>query len=137
MKRMALVVNVDGKLMAEIVRTEACGKCGACGVKRGEKAHFPLPEGDYKEGDSVELTMSSNKLSLASLIAYGVPLAALIAGLFIGQALFDAEGAQALTAIICLALGCVWLKYSEKNRRAAGTFNYCAARKNESEVQED
>ena len=122
MKREATVVKVKGVLMAEITRSEACGECHACEFGRTEKMYYNLPDGNYKEGDRVTLEVSDRTLSRATLVAYGIPLAALIVGLILGFALFEAEWAQALTAVVCLAAGCAYLALSEKKRRRSGVY---------------
>lgn len=115
--------------MAEITRTEACGECRAC--QMGQKAimHYPLPKGDYKEGDTVTLEIGDRMLTRATMIAYGIPLVSLFIGLLIGWALFKAEWAQALTSLAFLAAGSLYIVLTEKKRRTKGTFA-CSARKN-------
>ncbi len=129
MKRDALVVSVRGKLMAEITRTEACGDCRAC--QMGQKAimHYPLPKGDYKPGDIVSLEINDNVLSRATVIAYGIPLSALLIGLCAGFMAFEAEWAQALTALISLTAAGLYIFFTEKKRREKGSFT-CRASKN-------
>lgn len=122
MKREATVVNVNGKLMAEIVRTEACGQCHACDFGRKQKLHYPLPAGQYSEGDVVTLEVSDRALTRATLLAYGLPFLCLLAGLFAGGLLFRAEWAQALTAVVFLAGGCAYIALTEKKRRKNGKY---------------
>ena len=52
MKREATVVEVDGRLMAEVVRAEACQQCHACQFGQKERMLVELPEGDYHAGDT-------------------------------------------------------------------------------------
>ena len=122
MKREATVVNVNGKLMAEIVRTEACGQCHACDFGRKQKLLYPLPAGQYREGDVVTLSVSDHALTRATLLAYGLPFLCLFAGLLVGSLAFRAEWAQALTAIAFLAGGCAYLAVTEKKRRKNGKY---------------
>lgn len=129
MKREALVVSVRGKLMAEIARTEACGECRACQMGQKSIIHYPLPKGDYKEGDTVTLEIGDNMLTRATLIAYGIPFVSLVIGLIAGSLLFQAEWAQALTALIFLTAGFAYIHLTEKKRRAKGAYA-CSARKN-------
>lgn len=128
MKREATVVYYKDKLVAEIVRTDACGQCHACEIGRKDKLHYPLPEGEFKEGDIILIEVSNNAASRASLLAYGLPLICLLAGLFLGWALFSAEWAQALCAILALAAGCAYLAVTEKKRRASGEYACKAVR---------
>lgn len=122
MKQEATIVNVNGVLMAEITRSEACGECHACEFGRTQRMHYPLPAGNYREGDTVTLEISDRTASRAALMAYGIPLFCLAVGLILGSALFSAEWAQALTAIAFLAGGCVYLALSEKKRRQSGAY---------------
>ena len=128
MKREATVVREGDRLVAEIVRTDACGQCHACEFGRKEKLHYPLPAGEYAEGDVIQLEVSDRAVSRASLLAYGLPLACLVAGLLLGWQLFNEEWAQALCAIALLAAGCAYLAVTEKRRRASGAFA-CRAHK--------
>ncbi len=116
MKREATVVLHKGKLCALIVRSEACGDCHACDFGKKEEMHYPLPEGDYKEGDKVMLEISDRALGRATLIAYGLPLVCMLLGLALGAALFKAEWAQALSALIALAAGWIIIRATEKKR---------------------
>lgn len=122
MKREATVKMHSGKLMAMIVRSEACGDCHACDFGQKEEMYYPLPEGSYEEGDPVYVEISDRALGKATLIAYGLPLICLLAGLLIGFALFKAEWLQALTALIFLSVGWTIIKITEKKRRNSETF---------------
>ena len=135
MKREATVVNVNGKLMAEIVRTEACGQCRACDFGRKQKLLYPLPTGQYREGDVVTLSVSDRALTRATLLAYGLPFLCLFAGLLVGDLAFRAEWAQALTAIAFLAAGCAYIAATEKKRRRSGKYA-CQAHSPEDEAED-
>lgn len=116
MKREATVVLHKGKLCALIVRSEACGDCHACDFGKKEEMHYPLPQGDYKEGDKVMIEISDRALGRATLIAYGLPLVCMLLGLSLGAVLFKAEWAQALSALIALAFGWLIIRATEKKR---------------------
>ncbi len=116
MKREATVVLHKGKLCALIVRSEACGDCHACNFGKKEEMHYPLPQGDYKEGDKVMIEISDRALGRATLIAYGLPLVCMLLGLSLGAVLFKAEWAQALSALIALAFGWLIIRATEKKR---------------------
>ena len=83
MKREATVVEVDGRLMAEVVRTEACLQCHACQYGQKGRVLVELPEGDYRVGDTVELSLEDARFARASLVAYALPVATLFLGLLI------------------------------------------------------
>lgn len=116
MKREATVVLHNGKLCALIVRSEACGDCHACDFGKKEEMYYPLPQGNYKEGDKVTIEISDRALGRATLIAYGLPLLCMLIGLALGAALFNAEWAQALSALVSLAAGWLIIRATEKKR---------------------
>ena len=131
MTKEAIVVNTPKGLMAQITRQEACLTCRACEFGRSENVTYPLPEGNYKEGDSVLITLPDRRLALASVLAYGLPLAALIVGLLIGFLVSDNELIQALLAVVFGGIGALWLGLSEKKRRDTQRFK-CTVSKIES-----
>jgi positive regulator of sigma E activity len=110
LKREATVVERDGKLMAEVVRAEACQHCRACRFGQTESVLVDLPDGDYRPGDSVELTLADGRVSIASMIAYGIPVALLFAGLLLAGALGLSEGWQAACALAGLLAGLFTIK---------------------------
>lgn len=117
MKREAKVVNVDGRLMAEVVRTEACQQCHACQFGQKERMLVELPEGDYAVGDTVELTLADARFARASLLAYALPVATLFAGLLIAAFAGLSEVWQALCALVGLGVGLAVIKLLEPRLR--------------------
>ena len=67
-------------------RTKACGKCRAC-LSFGEtQAEVELPNTLHaKVGDWVEISLHEGEVAKASLLAYGIPLAGLVAGVLLGS----------------------------------------------------
>ncbi|MBR3928658.1 MAG: SoxR reducing system RseC family protein [Clostridia bacterium] len=128
MKREATVVLHKGKLCAMIERPEACGDCRACDFGRKEKMHYPLSEGNYKEGDKVLIEISDRALGRATLIAYGLPLLSMLLGLTLGAVLFKAEWAQALSALSALLAGWLIIRATEK-KRGRNQIYTCRAQK--------
>ena len=59
-------VKLDGRLMAEVVRTEACLQCHACQYGQKGRVLVELPEGDYRVGDTVELSLEDARSARAS-----------------------------------------------------------------------
>jgi len=118
MKKTARVVNENGVLMAEVLREEACAHCHGCDLGRKERLLYPLNGENFHEGDEITLELSDRTLSKTSLLAYGLPLACLIAGLLLGNVLFSQEWAQALSAILMLGVGLAVLAATEKKRKA-------------------
>lgn len=135
MKREATVVLHKGKLCALIVRSEACGDCHACDFGKKEEMHYPLPQGDYKEGDKVMIEISDRALGRATLIAYGLPLVCMLLGLSLGAVLFKAEWAQALSALIALAFGWLIIRATEK-KRGRNRIYACRTEKIKNEQEE-
>lgn len=132
MKREATVVDHKGKLCAVIVRSEACGDCHACDFGKKEKIYYPLPAGDFKEGDRVSIEISDRALGKATLIAYGLPLLCMLLGLALGAVVFNAEWAQALSALTALLIGWIIIRATEKKRGKSNHFA-CRAGKIENE----
>lgn len=110
MKRTANVVLKDGRLMAEVVRSEACQQCHACHFGQQQQVYVDLPEGDYAVGDTVELELEDASFSKATLIAYALPVALLFIGLFTANAFTDADWALALGALAGLGAGLILIK---------------------------
>lgn len=130
MKKAARVVNENGVLMAEVLREEACAHCHGCNLGRRERLLYPLNDESLREGDEITLELSDRTLSKTSLLAYGLPLVSLIAGLLLGRLLFAQEWAQALSAILMLSVGLAVLAATEKKRKASGQYVCHAARTN-------
>ena len=122
MTEKAKVVRDEGVLRAEIVRTEACAKCGACNFGKKERLLYPLPEGDFREGDTVEIELSDRAVTKAAFLAYGMPFICLMAGLAVGCRLFERELYQALTAIGFTVIGLIYLYFTEKKRKQSGRY---------------
>lgn len=132
MKREATVALRKGKLCAVIVRSEACGDCHACDFGKKEEMHYPLTQGDYKEGDKIIIEISDRALGHATLIAYGFPLVCMLAGLVLGAYLFKAEWVQALCALTALAAGWLIIRITEK-KRSRNQMYACRAEKMKTE----
>lgn len=111
MTREAKVVREGGKLMAEVIRQEACQSCHACQFGQQERVLVELPEGKaFQEGETIVLELEDGLLSKAVLLAYVLPLALLLAGLFLGARL-GGEGVQALCALAGLGLGLLAVRW--------------------------
>ncbi len=122
MKQTATVVIIGGVPMAEIVRPEACEACHACKYGRQEVMRVDLPNGDYRAGESVELTLPEGRVGAASLIAYGFPLVFLLIGLFVGHALTGTDFGAAIGALLMLAVSLLAIKLLEPRLRQSGAF---------------
>ena len=74
MKREAKVVRESGRLMAEVLREEACQSCRACRFGQVERVLVELPqEGEYREGETIELEVPDGTVSRGALLAYALP----------------------------------------------------------------
>jgi len=100
MKQTAQVIRRDGRLVGRVERPEACMKCRACDYGLNAETIVELPKGSWQEGDTIELDLEGGRLSKASLWAYGVPLAGLLAALVIAGALALPEIWQALAGLV-------------------------------------
>jgi sigma-E factor negative regulatory protein RseC len=122
MKQTATVVRHDGRLMAEVTRAGACGNCRSCELGRRDTVYVELPKGQYEEGQAVELELSDASFSRASLIAYGIPVAAFFVGLFVARAFTDVDYVQAIAAIGALAVALLGIKMYDRHVKASGKY---------------
>ena len=82
-----LVVGITGN-MAQIrfLRGKQCANCGACLTAGENEMEIALENSlGAKIGDRVVIDLSTRRVVQASLLAYAVPLAFLIAGVFLGS----------------------------------------------------
>lgn len=89
-----LVVGLNGN-MAQIhfLRGKQCANCGACLTAGDNEMEIALPNSlGAKVGDRVVVDLSPKRVVQASLLAYAVPLAFLIAGVFLGGLVSDLFG---------------------------------------------
>ena len=118
MDRLGEVTKVDGKwLEITFCRPSDCDKCHAC--MGGAKTTTLRLEGKANVGDSVLVEMPASTVTAASLMAYGLPLAGLIAGMLLGDALLPLENSLGalIGAVAGLALPLIYLVLTEKKRR--------------------
>jgi len=107
MRETGKVIEVTGNYAKILInRGTACGNCGACQVGREKLEMVLTAENNIgaKVGDSVEIDLEAMNLLSAALIAYGIPLLALMAGIVGGYYGFAALGisegiSQALASI--------------------------------------
>jgi sigma-E factor negative regulatory protein RseC len=87
MKQTGLVVGLEGdKAKVKMQRHTACGDCGACQVSKNQLTLVLDAENHVgaKTGDFVELDMETVDFLSAVVLIYGIPLVALIVGIFAG-----------------------------------------------------
>ena len=86
-----LVVGLNGN-MAQIhfLRGKQCANCGACLTAGENEMEIALENSlGAKVGDRLVVDLSPKRVVQASLLAYAVPLAFLIAGVFLGGLVSD------------------------------------------------
>lgn len=85
------LVGRDAKV--RFLRSSACAHCGACLTVGSSEMEITLPNTlGAKPGDRVAVDLSPKRMVQASLLAYAVPLALLIAGVLIGSRYADWAG---------------------------------------------
>lgn len=94
-------------------RPEACDHCQGCSGQKHETlvtipGHAPL-------GSRVDVDMPAKQVFKASLLAYVIPMALLIAGLALGLILFEKEIYAALMGLVCMAASYLLLRITEKH----------------------
>lgn len=85
-----------GFLTIQFKRGSACENCKGCS---GQNTCLSIKlKGEAQVGDQVLVSMPEGQVAKASLIAYGIPLAGLMAGLLIG----NSSGSEARALVFAL-----------------------------------
>ncbi len=97
MRQTGIVLSAQGNTATvRFQRSSACGKCNACFHLGKSEADIELDNAlGAKPGDRVIIELHGKTVVKASVIVYGVPLVALIAGIAIGSAAGDLYAALA------------------------------------------
>ena len=123
MERVGEVVRIleDGKAVVRFERTKACKNCKMC-ANAGENHALTEVENTLKAkvGDLVEISLHSKSLIQATLIAYGIPLILLLAGVIVGSMWSDAVGA--IAGIVLALVSFVILRLLEPRFSRVKTF---------------
>lgn len=119
MERTGEVKSVQGEwLEIEFCRPADCEKCNAC--HGGDKVMSIRLKGKANVGDKAVVSLPVSVVTRASLIVYVFPLAGLLLGMLLGDALLPME--HSLGAIIGGAVGvgipAIILLLTEKRRQA-------------------
>ncbi len=103
MRQTGTVIAVNGSMATvRFKRTDACGKCHACFTLNSTEADIELENSvGARIGDTVLIELHSGSVLNASLIMYGIPLVALIAGVVIGSAAGDMYAALGGVLFAC------------------------------------
>jgi len=128
MRQAVTVVEREGKLFEQVVRTEACQSCRACQFGEKKEVLVPLQDGDFRAGDQIELEIPEGSTGLASLLSYGIPLVMLLIGLFVGGWIanllqWKQDLVQAGCALLFAAAGVLLLRRLEPKFRRSGRFS--------------
>lgn len=117
MIRTGKVVKAEGdRLSVCFERPEMCQHCGACGHKQESLVTL---KGHANAGDRVLVDMPEGQLLRTSLFTYLTPIAALLAGLYLGSRVTATEQGAALCGLICLLLSLgVVILYDRHLRRS-------------------
>jgi sigma-E factor negative regulatory protein RseC len=127
----AIVVGLEQNLaMLEIVRRSPCGLCGqtrGCGISlwgrifRHRKNIFKaVNQINAKVGDGVIVGIEEQALLTSSLMVYGIPLVAMLAGALLASGIFAGDSNHlspghadlyaAMGAVAGFIVGLLWLK---------------------------
>ena len=115
MKQQAKIVMHKGKLMAEVVRSEACQQCRACNFGQQERVYIDIDGVKCAEGDTVYIEIHDGSVTKASFMAYGLPVAGLFLGLIIGSSVSGTDYIQALCALAGAAVGLAGVKLIDRH----------------------
>lgn len=123
MERTGEITAVHGEyLEITFCRPSDCEKCGAC--HGGQKQMKITLKGQGRVGDIAVVDMPMKTLMRASAIAYALPLAGLLIGMFAGATLFPAKQdmAGALGALIGLGISLGVVVLTERKRRQSSEW---------------
>lgn len=116
------VVAIEhGDAVIRFQRSAMCAHCGGCLAIGDKEVEMRLPNTlDAQCGDRVSVSMQGRHVARASLVAYAIPLAFLVAGVGLGSLLSETGG------LIGGVLGCAGsyfvLKATEKRRKAKALY---------------
>lgn len=118
MQRMGEVTAIRGDLLEiTFCRPSDCEKCNAC--HGGQQVTTILVPGQARLGDSAVVEMPTGTVVEASILAYGLPLAGLLAGAAAGAVLFpaNADAAGCIGGIAGLGLMLLLVRLTESQRK--------------------
>ena len=103
-------------------RSKACGDCHACIMFGSDQAQTELKNTlGAKVGDRVSVELHSGSVMKASLIMYGIPIVALLAGAIAGS--FISNLFTAILGISAAALALLAIRLFEPRLKKRGEFN--------------
>lgn len=103
----------DGLAKVVVMRREACSHCRACDFGRTDRVVVEAgnPVG-ARAGDEVVLELESARVLGAAFVAYLVPLAFMVVGLYLGGSLARAVGRPGSASLFGIGLGFALLALS-------------------------
>lgn len=116
MLRTGKVVSAkNGELQVCFERPEACQHCQVCGEMHESLVTIP---GNAPVGSRIDVDMPEKQVLKASFLAYVIPLLMLLAGLALGELLFQTETWAALLGILCMGASWFVLRLIDRRMRA-------------------
>ncbi|UNC92943.1 SoxR reducing system RseC family protein [Candidatus Contubernalis alkaliaceticus] len=102
-------VNDDGMAKIIVKKHSSCKSCGGCGILSAGGGtevtiEVPNPVG-AKVGEFVRIGVETNKVILASLIVYVIPVIALVIAMFITQKVAIGSGYQETAEVMSIGVG--------------------------------
>ncbi|MDR0840354.1 MAG: SoxR reducing system RseC family protein [Christensenellaceae bacterium] len=89
-----VVAVLGGVATVRVLRSDACGHCNACFHLGSNEAEVQLANAlGARVGDEVAISLHGGGVVKASALAYGVPLAGLLAGVLVGARFGDLQAA--------------------------------------------
>lgn len=129
--------EATGEATIVYTRPDACAKCGACGG--GGKSRSIRLKADCAVGDWVKVELPDGRFVRATAIAYALPLACFLAGLFLGYGLSGGEELWALLgSAVGLSLSAIALRLAELRlgHRPEWTPRVCAVYHDKPEIED-
>jgi len=128
MAEKGLVMETKGdSLVIKMKRKEACAKCRACIAGLSEKDMILEARNDCRAevDDWVEVELSEGGFLFAVGVMYGIPLAALLAGIFIGNfvlapmlSFINPDVTSFFTGLVFTGLAYLWIRSQEERWKA-------------------
>lgn len=117
MKQVGVVESVQGELIkVRIVRSTSCGgNCRECsaGCVPTENVIWAVNQARAKAGERVVLEMETKRVLLAAVLAYALPLLALIVGAVWADWMFSSDILSALVGFLALAVVFLAVKFAD------------------------
>lgn len=131
MKETGLVVGVhENNATVKIERRSACGSCKGCRLGTSDETFMNIEvsnEVGAMVGDIVEVDMETTNVLLAAFIMYGIPLIALLTGIFVSYGLsrlvgYTSDAIHMLFGILTMIIAFFLIRRNEKNIKASAKF---------------